>query len=85
MSGSRVTCVKVKGLGHMRIPKKGRWAHNNVKLLHVFNMFFIRKVHDWRTILGHVGGENKKKAESLIFFSCRTSFQHIGGLVNRRI
>ena len=35
MSGSRVTCVKVKGLGHIRIPKKGRWAHNNVKLLHL--------------------------------------------------
>ncbi len=50
-----------------------------------FNMFFIRKVHDWRTVLGHVGGENKKKAELSIFFSCRTTFQHIGGLVNRRI
>ncbi len=32
MSGSRVTCVKVKGLGHVRIPKKGRWAHKNVGL-----------------------------------------------------
>ncbi len=36
-SRSKVTRVKVKGhIGQvqMRVPKKGRWAHTNVKLLH---------------------------------------------------
>ncbi len=36
---SRVTLVKVKvhlGQGQIRVPNKGRWAHINVKLLHVF-------------------------------------------------
>ncbi len=36
---SKVTNIKVKGhvgqvKGQIRIPEKGRWAHNNVKLLH---------------------------------------------------
>ena len=33
----------------------------------------------------HVGGKNKKKAEMATFFSYRTQFQLIGGLVIRRI
>ena len=33
----------------------------------------------------HVGGKNKKKSEIATFFSCRTQFQLIGGLVIRRI
>ncbi len=33
----------------------------------------------------HVAGKNKKKAEMTTFFSCRTQFQLIGGLVIRRI
>ena len=33
----------------------------------------------------HVGGKNKKKTEMATFFSCRTQFQLIGGLVIRRI
>ncbi len=39
VSRSKVTRFKVKGhIGqvHMRIPKKGRWAHINVKLLHLW-------------------------------------------------
>ncbi len=38
-SRSKVTWVKVKGhigQGQIRVPKKGRWAHINVKLLHLF-------------------------------------------------
>ena len=31
-------------------------------------MFFTCKVFDKRTIPGHVGGENKKKAELSVFF-----------------
>ena len=34
---SKVRLVKVKGhmgQGQIRVPNKGRWAHNNVKLLH---------------------------------------------------
>ncbi len=45
MSGSGVICVKVKGLGDIRIPKKGRWAHNNVKLLHSQFHLFCRYLH----------------------------------------
>ena len=28
------------GHGEKRIVKKGRWAHNNVKLFHIFHIFF---------------------------------------------
>ncbi len=31
-------------------------------------MFSTPKVHDWRAILGHVGGENKKKLNGQFFF-----------------
>ena len=33
----------------------------------------------------HVGGKNKKTSQVLVFFSFWTLFQHIRGLVNRRI
>ena len=39
--GSSTTLVRVKchiAQGHIRIPSKGRWAHNNVKLLHSLSM-----------------------------------------------
>ncbi len=42
-SRSKVTWVKVKGhvgQGQIRVPKKGRWAHDNVKLLHLFNAMY---------------------------------------------
>ena len=49
-----------------KIKMKCKFCQFN-QFFYIFNVFFIRKVHDWRTILGHVGGENKKKAE-LSFF-----------------
>ncbi len=31
----------VMGQGQIRVPNKGRWAHNNVKLLHCFLFLFL--------------------------------------------
>ena len=39
--------------------------------LGIFNMFLTKKVYTCREDLCHVGGENKKKAECSVFFSCR--------------
>ncbi len=46
------------------------------------NDHFSRKIESG---FKHVGGKNKRKAEMASFFSCRTQFQLIGGLVIRRI
>ena len=37
MSRSKVMWVRVKS--QIRFPEKGRWAHNNVKLLHSTTLF----------------------------------------------
>ncbi len=55
------------------------------QFLVLLTCFLPAKPHVRGAILGHVGGENIKKAELSVFFSCRTWFQHIGGLVNHRI
>ena len=50
-----VTWVKVKGhigQGQIRVPKKSRWAHINVKLLHFFSFCELIGVDSW--ILQHV-------------------------------
>ncbi len=49
-SRSKVTWVKVKGhinQGQVRVPNKGRWAHDNVKLLHflIMSPFELKKNH----------------------------------------
>ncbi len=49
--------------------KKIKWKfHEFNQLLGIFNMFFTSKVHVWRGISEHVGGENEKKAEMSVFF-----------------
>ncbi len=43
---SKVIWVKVKGhvgQGQIRVPNKGRWAHDNVKLLHYFIPLIIKQ------------------------------------------
>ncbi len=41
-TGIKILRLEVKdhmGQGHIRIPYKGRWAHNNVKLLHLIHRY----------------------------------------------
>ncbi len=44
ISRSKVIWVRVKGQNLIRIPEKGRWAHNNVKLLHLVFVVVLNSV-----------------------------------------